>query len=346
MKKFPALPLLALCFTALAALGGAVTDRTYLLGPDSASHPAVPKGTVTGPTALRSSIFTNTTRDYWVYVPAQYDPSKPACLMVFQDGFAYVDTAGTNAEFFVPYVFDNLIYRREMPVTIGVFINAGHDPDNAKQKEPSYADWGDKLANRGIEYNTLNDKYARMIIEELMPVLNKQYNISPDPEMHGIVGASSGAICAFTVAWQRPDQFRKVISSIGSFTGLRGGNAYPDIIRTNPPKPIRVYLCDGVNDMPTRGIRDGAYDPSRDWHGQNIRMMQALTAQKYDLNFCWGIGTHSHMQAGAFMPEMLRWLWRDYPRIDDPKDNSNRTLYVPPGFPSPETNPPPATPAR
>ena len=337
MLKFLPICLLGLCLSGSVAFGAAGTDNTYLLGPDSASHPGVPKGKVIGPTALPSNIFTNTTRDYWVYVPAQYNPTNPACLMVFQDGFAYVDTTTPNAEFFVPYVFDNLIYRREMPVTIGVFINAGHNPNNPNQKEPSYADWGDRVANRGSEYNTMDDKYARMIIEELMPVLTRQYNISPDPANHGIVGASSGAICAFTVAWQRPDQFRKVISSIGTFTGR--GAAYPDMVRTNAPKPIRVFLCDGVNDMANRGIRNGQYDPTRDWHAQNIRMMEALTAQKYDVNFVWGIGTHSHRQAGAIMPEMLRWLWRDYPRIDDPKDNSNRVLFVPPGY-TPETNAP------
>jgi enterochelin esterase family protein len=344
MKLLPCCAL-GLFLTGRLAFGAAATDNTYLLGPDSASHPGVPKGKVIGPTALASHIFTNTTRNYWVYVPAQYEASQPACLMVFQDGFAYVDVTSSNAEFYIPYVFDNLIYRREMPVTIGVFINAGHNPDNGSQKEPSYADWGDRGANRGVEYNSMDDRYARMIIEELMPVVTNQYNISPDPENHAIAGASSGAICAFTVAWQRPDQFRKVISSIGSFTGLRGGNAYPDIIRTNAPKPIRVFLCDGVNDMPDRGIRGGVYNPARDWHGQNIRMMEALTAQKYDLNFVWGIGTHSHRQAGAIMPEMLRWLWRDYPRNDDPKDNRNRTLFLPADMAAPATNAPAATPA-
>jgi enterochelin esterase family protein len=206
-----------------------------------------------------------------------------------------------------------------MPVTIGVFINAGHTTNNPTQREPSYADWGDRVANRGVEYNTVDDKYSRMIIDELMPVLAKQYNISPDPGNRGIVGASSGAICAWTMAWQRPDQFRKVISSIGTFRGR--GAAYPDMVRTNALKPIRVFLCDGVNDFN---------------HAANIQLLEALSAQKYDLNYSWGIGTHSHRQAGAIMPDMLRWLWRDHPRSNDP---ASRTLFVPAGY-VPETNAP------
>ncbi len=298
------------------------SDDVYRLGPDSEPHNGVPQGVVVGPIALPSNVYPNTTRDYWVYVPAQYDSAKPACLMVFFDGHAYV---GLKGEYRIPYVFDNLIYRREMPVTIGVFINPGHGPD---QKEATDADWGDRTTNRRVEYNALDDKYAKLIIDELLPVLNKQYNISNDPDCRAISGASSGAICAFTVAWHRPDQFRKVISTIGSFTDIMGGHVYPDLIRKAEPKPIRVFLQDGVND--NRGVRrDGTYDPNRDWHAQNIKMVEALTEKKYDMNYTWGIGTHSSKQGGAIMPEMLRWLWRDHPRKDDPKDPSNRTLLVP-----------------
>jgi len=300
-----------------------VTDDVYVLGPDSMRHAGVPQGRIIGPASLPSKIFTNTTRNYWVYVPAQYDPAKAACLMIFEDGHAYM---GTNGDFRIPIVFDNLIYRREMPVTIAVFVNPGHHPG---EPEPTDADWGDGTGNRRLEYNALDDKYARLTIDELMPVITRQYNISPDPENHAIAGASSGAICAFTVAWQRPDQFRKVITSIGSFTAIMGGDAYPDIIRTNEAKPIRIFLEDGMNDNRGVGRDGGAYSPGRDWHGQNIRMVEALTAKKYDVNYVWGLGTHSHKQAGAIMPEMLRWLWRDYPRNDNPQDAGNRSFFVP-----------------
>jgi enterochelin esterase-like enzyme len=303
----------------------AALDEVYHLGPDSEQQKGVPAGKVIGPTTLPSDVFPNTTRNYWVYVPAQYDAKKPACLIIFQDGHAFVNLKG---EYRIPYVFDNLIYRREMPVTIAVFINPGHTP---QQTESTDSEWGDRTNNRGMEYNTLDDKYARLIVDELMPELKKSYNISDNPDDHAIAGASSGAICAFTVAWQRPDQFHKVISTIGSFTNIRGGHVYPDLIRQAESKPIRVFLQDGVND--NRGLRgkgpDAKYDPKWDWHAQNIKMAAALTEKHYDVNYTWGIGTHSNKQGGAIMPDMLRWLWRDYPRTDDPHDASNRGLFVP-----------------
>jgi enterochelin esterase-like enzyme len=302
----------------------AATDNVYQLGPDSLPQEDVPKGKVIGPLTLASGVFTNTTRNYWIYVPAQYDPSKAACLMIFQDGHAFVNPQG---EYRIPNVFDNLIYRREMPVTIGVFINPGHTPE---QRESSDSDWGDRINNRPAEYNELDDNYARLIVDELLPALEKDYHISKNPDDRAIAGASSGAICAFTVAWHRPDQFHKVISTIGSFTNIRGGHVYPDLIRQNERKPIRIYLQDGLNDNRGRR-RGGEYDPKWDWHAQNLKMAAALTEKGYDVNYCWGIGTHSNKQGGAIMPEMLRWLWRDYPRPDDPMDDSNRTLFVPAG---------------
>jgi enterochelin esterase family protein len=282
----------------------------------------VPEGKVVGPLTLESKVaFPGTSRNYWVYVPAQYDGSKSASLMIFQDGHAYVNLKG---DFRIPTVFDNLIYRREIPVTIGVFINPGHTPE---QKESGGSEWGDRTNNRGLEYNALDDKYARLIVDELLPVLKKEYKISDDPNDRAIAGTSSGAICAFTVAWHRPDQFRKVISTIGSFTNIRGGHVYPDLVRESEPKPIRIFLQDGMND--NRGMRgrgaDAKYDPKWDWHAQNLKMAAALTERKYDVAYTWGVGTHSNKQAGAIMPEMLRWLWRDYPRpADDPKDASQR----------------------
>jgi len=315
--------LLLATLLAVTGASAAPTDDVYLLGPDSMAHEGVPKGKVVGPLTLASEVFPNTTRHYWIYVPAQYDPKAPADLMIFQDGQAFV---GPGGEYRIPCVFDNLIYRREMPVTIGVFINPGHRPD---QLESSPTNWGDSINNRGIEYNELNDHYAKLIVNELLPALEKDYNISKNPDDRAIGGASSGAICAFTVAWQRPDQFHKVISTIGSFTDIHGGDAYPDLIRQSERKPIRIYLQDGLNDLRGRGRNGGDYNPRRDWHAQNLKMVAALTEKGYDVNYCWGIGTHSGKQGGAIMPEMLRWLWRDYPRPDDPHDDSNRKPFVP-----------------
>jgi enterochelin esterase family protein len=310
----------------ISGASAAPTDDVYKLGPDSQPQDGVPKGKVVGPLTLESqSVYPGTTRNYWIYVPAQYAPAKPACLMVFQDGHFFVNTDG---DYRIPVVFDNLIYRREMPVTIGVFINPGRTPE---QKEATDKEWGDRTNNRRVEYNALDDKYSKLIVDELLPVIKKGYNISENPDDRAIAGASSGAICAFTVAWQRPDQFRKVISTIGSFTNIMGGHEYPDVVRRSEPKPIRIFLQDGMND--NRGTRgkgaDAKYDPKMDWHAQNRKMVEALTGKKYDVNYTWGIGTHSNKQGGAIMPEMLRWLWRDYPRGEDPQDGSNRTLLAP-----------------
>ena len=310
-----------------AAVFAAPTDDVYRLGPDSAPQPEVPQGKVTPWVKLPSKAYPGTLHDYCVYVPAQYDPAKPASLMIFQDGQAFLRLTG---EYRAPYVFDNLIFRREMPVTIAVFINPGRTPE---QPEASAADWGDRGANRPQEYNALDDKYAQVVVDELLPVLEAQYSISKKAGDRAIGGASSGAIAAFTVAWHRPDQFSKVLSTIGSFTDIRGGHVYPDLIRSNERKPIRIFLQDGIND--NRGLRgtgpEAVYNPNRDWHAQNIKMVAALTEKGYDVNYTWGIGTHSNKQGGAILPEMLRWLWRDYPRTDDARDPGNRTLFTVPG---------------
>ena len=299
-------------------------DAHYQLGPDSLAQEGVPKGEIRGPFTLASKVFPGTTHTYWVYVPAQYDASVAASLMIFNDGQAFVAAEGDAR---AQNVMDNLIYRRELPVMIGVFINPGRRPD---QPEPTPHDWGDRNTNRPVEYNSLDNRYAQVVVDELLPVLYKEYNISKDPERHGIGGASSGAIAAFTVAWERPDQFRKVLSIVGSYTDLRGGNVYPEIVRKSEKKPIRIFLQDGRND--NRGVRgDGPYDQTRDWFFQNVRLMQALTDKGYEVNYVWGIGKHGQKQGGAILPEMMRWLWRDQPVSVDPKDLVERSFNEPAG---------------
>src|SRR5436189_3990493 len=229
----------------------------YQIGPDSLPHDGVPKGEVRGPFVLPSQAYPGTQHTYWVYVPAQYDPAVAASLMIFQDGQAFKDMDGDVR---APNVLDNLIYRREIPLMLGVFINPGRRPD---QPEPTPQNWGDRDTNRPAEYNTLDDKYARVIVDELMPVLNKDFNISKDPDRRGIGGASSGAIAAFTVAWDRPNEFRKVLSIVGSFTNLRGGHAYADLVRKTEKTPLRVFLQDGSKDNRGTGAA-GRYDEKRD----------------------------------------------------------------------------------
>ena len=292
-------------------------DAHYQLGPDSFEREGVAKGEVRGPFTLPSQAYPGTQHTYWVYVPAQYDKSIPASLMIFNDGQAFKNMEG---DLRVPNVLDNLIDRRELPVMLAVFINPGRTPE---QPEPTPQEWGDRTTNRPTEYNSLDDKYARVIVDELMPALYKEYNISKDPERHGIGGASSGAIAAFTVAWERPNDFRKVLSLIGSFTNLRGGHAYADIVRKSEKKPIRIFMQDGRNDNRVVG-RGGTYDPLRDWFLQNVRLKEALVEKGYDLNYQWGIGRHSQKHGGSILPDMMRWLWRDHPVSTDVNDMVER----------------------
>src|SRR5450631_2936298 len=297
-------------------------DAFYNLGPDSLPREGVPRGEIRGPFTLPSKAYPGTQHTYWVYVPAQYDSASPASVMIYNDGQAFMNPDGDVR---AQNVMDNLIFRRELPVMIGVFINPGRRPD---QPEPNASEWGDHTTNRPTEYNSLDDKYARVIVDELMPVLYQQYNISRDPERHGIGGSSSGAIAAFTVAWQRPNDFRKVLSNVGSFVNLHGGDAYPDIIRKSDKKPIRIFLCDGRND--NRGQFSGAgYDQRRAWFYQNVRMEQALTAKGYDVNYAWGMNKHGQKMGGAILLDMMRWLWRDHEFSSDPNDAAETSFNVP-----------------
>ena len=314
---------LTICVTLLMATAVVAQgfDDYYKLGPDSLPQDGVPKGKMVGPTILPCDVFPGTQHTYWVYVPAQYDPQTPASLMIFQDGQAFNNEQGSIR---AQNVLDNLIFRREIPVMLAVFINPGRRPD---QPAASLESWGDRHSNRPTEYNSLDDRYARVIMDELMPELGRKYNISDDPKDRGIGGCSSGAIAAFTVAWHRPDQFHKVLSLVGSFTNLRGGHVYPEKVRAEEKKPLRVFFQVGRNDH--RGDRRGSYDVTRDWLVQNVRLVEAMEEKGYEVNYCWGIGKHGTKQGGAMLPEMMRWLWRDHGVSLDHQDEVGRGYLRP-----------------
>ncbi len=266
-------------------------DSSYKLGPDSQRQSGVPQGVITKH-EWESKLYRNNFRQYWVYVPAQYDSTKPAALMVFQDGQAYMDESG---DFRAPIVYDNLIHQKKLPVTICLFVNPGH-----RSKEYPAKPWD--ASNRSEEYDVLTDKYVTMLLEEIIPELSKRHNISKDRKMHGIGGLSSGAICAFTAAWERSDHFHKVMSHIGSFADIRGGHNYPSIIRKNQKKDIKVFMQDGTGDL---NIELG------DWWLSNLQMESAFRFRNYDFKFEKGSGSHSGKHGGAILPESLIWLWND-----------------------------------
>ena len=260
--------------------------------PDAIAREDVPKGKVEKMEPWESSIFPGTSRDWWIYVPAQYQDSQPAALMVFQDGERMQNI---NGRWRVPIVFDNLIASGQMPVTIAVFLNPGHE----KTKPIG----GNRFSNRSYEYDSLGDRYSRFLLEEIMPEVKKRYRISEDPNLRAIGGSSSGAICAFTVAWERPDSFRKVYSTVGSFTNLRGGNVYPAWVRKTEPKPIRVYMADTSGDID---------NPFGSWPWSNQLMASALKYMGYDLRFDWTEGyAHNDEYGSSRFPDAIKWLWRN-----------------------------------
>jgi enterochelin esterase-like enzyme/sugar lactone lactonase YvrE len=260
--------------------------------PDAVAKDDVPKGKIEAMPAWESKIFAGTTRDWWVYVPAQYKKESPAALMVFQDGGRMQDVKG---RWRVPVVLDNLIAQGDMPPTIAIFIDPGHA--KSKPKGPNV-----KPSNRSLEYDGLGNRYASFLINEIIPEVEKKYNISKDPNMRAIGGSSSGAICAFTAAWERTDVFRKVYSNVGSFTHLRGGNVYPSLVRKTEPKPIRVYMAD------TSGDVDNAFGS---WPWSNQLMASSLQYMGYDVRFDWAEGYgHNPDYGSSRFPDAMKWLWR------------------------------------
>lgn len=283
---------------------------------DSLPREGVPKGRLEGPFEFRSQVFLGTVRQYWIWVPAQYNPKKPANVLVFQDGQRATNPEGSLR---VPQAMENLIAQGKMPVTIGIFITPGNlsatYPTDLGMRNPN---------NRRQEYDSLNDRYAKFVIDEMLPEVGKKYNLTDDPEKRAIGGTSSGAICAFTVAWQRPDAFRRVISLIGSYTSIGympadidhpvslGGDMYPTLIRKNPIKPIRIYLQDGSADLSNE---------HGNWYLANLQMLSAFEyanskadkegtlGTRYEVKHNWGDGGHSDQHGGTLMPEILRWIW-------------------------------------
>ncbi len=298
-----------------AKFGGSLDLPVF--GPLSYLLPGVPSGTLSEKLIHTSKIYDGMKSEYWIYVPAQYDPKVPAALMVFQDGGGSIHRDGNNP---VLNVVDNLIAQKKIPVMICVFINPGDI--SGSPGTPTYdfvkghADkWGRTLkdAMRSTLYDTVSDRYARFLRDEVLAEVGAKYNLRQDAYSHAITGGSSGGICSFNAAWQMPDYFSRVLSLIGSFTNIQwkedpairdGGQDYPDKILREPKRNIRVWLQDGAEDMENR--RWGS------WPLANIRMANSLKTMDYDFHFVFGKGTHNGAQGAAEFPESMIWLWREY----------------------------------
>jgi gluconolactonase len=303
MKRIYYLVLVFVQATALAQ----TPNEKYNVDSASVEHAGVPKGEVLKFTFSDSKIFPGTWREYWVYIPAQYDPAKPACVYVNQDGIQWK----------APTVFDNLIHQKQMPVTIGVFVTPG------RVLAANAATSLDRF-NRSFEYDGLGGSYARFILDEILPDVEKHktgdgraIRLSKNGNDRAIGGSSSGAICAFTAAWEYPAAFSRVFSAIGTYVGLRGGDRYSTLIRKSEPKALRIFLQDGSNDL---NIYAG------DWWKANETMERALTFSGYEVQHVWGEGGHSGQQGNAIFPDVMRWLWKDWPQPVKAGNSKNQFL--------------------
>ena len=288
--------ILALFLVCAAALTAA---DDYTLGPDSQPHPGVPKGTVTKHTLAPGKFYPGTPHNYSVYVPAQYDAAKPAPFMIFLDGSGVL---GNSVR--VPIVFDNLIAKHDLPPLIGIFVDPGVLPAANPQAQNRY--------ERIFEYDNLSDNFSHFLLEELIPAVAANYNLSKNPDDHAISGVSTGAVGAFMAAWNRPDQFHRVLSFIGTFVAMKGADSLPALIRKTEPKPIRVFLQDGRNDHIVPAEPFGTFYAGS-WPINNEVMYEAFELAGYDVKLVIGDEGHNMKQGAAIMPDALRWLWRDYP---------------------------------
>ena len=288
------LPLAAL----LAALS--LHAQTYTLGPDSQPKAGVPHGTVTKYILPQGKLYPGTPHDYSVYVPAQYDAAKPTPFMVFLDGSSFLKS-DVNA----PVVFDNLIAAHELPPMIGIFIDPGVLPAMSASAQSRY--------ERVFEYDSLSDRYARFLIDELIPAVSAKYNLSKNPDDRGLAGISTGAVGAFMAAWNRPDQFHRVLSFIGTYVAMKGADSLPAIVRKTEPKPLRIFMQDGNADHITADQPYGTFYAGS-WPINNQVMYEALEYAGYDVKLVMGTEGHNMQQGGAILPDALRWLWRDYPK--------------------------------
>jgi len=296
-----------------ARFGGRTDVAAY--GPDSYPQPGVPQGKLSEKLVHTSKIYDGLQSEYSIYVPAQYNPSVPAALMVWQDGAAYNkrDSDGIR----VLDVLDNLIAQKKIPVMIGVFISPGDISNSPNGKTYEFVSAFSKSTGRTLkdsmrstEYDTVSDRYARFLRDEILAEVQAKYNIRRDAYSRAITGLSSGGICAFNVAWQQPDQFSRVLSWIGSFASIQrqtglvdGGNVYPNKVRKEPKRNIRVWLQDGSDDLENQ---------HGSWPLQNIQLANSLKLMNYDFHFSFGHGTHNPAHGSSQLPESLTWLWRDY----------------------------------
>ena len=292
--------LMKICLVMFLGAAALAYAQDYTLGPDSQPQAGSPKGAVTKHVLAPGRFYPGTPHNYSIYVPAQYDANKPTPFMIFLDGGG---SLGNGQR--VPVVFDNLIAKGELPPLIGIFVDPGVLPAASEGVQNRF--------ERVFEYDSLSDRFSRFLLEELIPEVARQYNLSHDPNDRGLAGVSTGAVGAFAAAWNRPDQFHRVLSFIGTFVAMKGADGLPALIRKTEPKPIRIFLQDGNNDHVVPGQPYGTFYAGS-WPINNRVIYEAFQFAGYDAKLTMGEEGHNMKQGGAIMPDALRWLWRDYPK--------------------------------
>jgi enterochelin esterase-like enzyme len=298
-----------LWMSAVIVAGLRAQEENYPVPPEAKRQEGVPEGKLTPGQFTSPAIYPGTERDYWLYLPAQWQAGQELALMVFQDGRSFCqDNSGARAH----RVFDTLIHSGEMPLTAGVFVNPGVVPAAGEDALPRF--------NRSLEYDDISDRYARFLLEELLPHIEKTHGVrfSANPNWRGLCGASSGGICAFAAAWNRPDAFRRVYSLIGTFVGLREGETLSTLVRKTEPKPLRLFLQDGEKDL---NIYCG------DWWMENQTMQRALDWAGYPVQHAWGTGAHNHKHGAAIFPQAMRWLWQDWREPITPRWEASKSRF-------------------
>ena len=298
----------------------------YSLTADSQPQPGVPTGSLTKHVLAPGKFFPGTPHNYQVYVPAAYDRNRAIPYMIFLDGSGY---AGNNVR--VPVVLDNLIAKRDVPPMIAIFVDPGVMPALSDEAQNRY--------ERIFEYDSLTPRFANFLIDELVPEVGKSYNLSKDANDHAVAGISTGGVGAFVAAWNRPDQFRRVITWVGSFGNFRGADRLPGLIRRTEPRPIRVFMQTGRQDL---------VNYAGSWYLENPRMAAALEFAGNDVRIELGEDGHSNRHGASMLPGTLRWLWRDYPQpiaVREPQAGAGRGIFAE-LVPHRGLLPPPSNPAR
>lgn len=274
----------------------AKAQEPYPLTPDSEVQ-NVPHGTVEKTTLPPGQFYPGTPHTVSIYLPPNAG-AEPLPYMVFLDGSGYLGGRMRAAT-----VFDNLIAKHQLPPMVGIFIDPGVLPAIRPDAQNRY--------ERVFEYDSLSNRYVNFLMQEVVPFVEKRHALSKDPNAHAIGGTSTGAVGAFVAAWHRPDQFRRVLSLIGTYVAMKGADTLPELVRKTEPKPIRIWMQDGANDHITPDEPYGTFYAGT-WPRANQLLFDALQFSGYDAKLTIGTGGHDTRQGSAELPDALRWLWRDY----------------------------------